>query len=32
VTGAMARFVGMVEAAGAEVRHWLILVWVYLLD
>jgi hypothetical protein len=27
----MARVVGMAEAAGAEVRHWLILVWVYLL-
>jgi hypothetical protein len=26
VTGAMARVAGMAEAAGAEVRHWLILV------
>jgi hypothetical protein len=32
VTGAIARVVGMSEAAGAEVRHWLILVHVYLLD
>jgi hypothetical protein len=30
VTGAMAKVVGMAEAAEAEVRHWLILVRVYL--